>query len=337
MKRYKVFSVKEYLLLFVFFILSVNFLYLHLQDLSYKGYKILKRQLKVQIEALDLAEAAKEAELAKVISYKALKKRQIETAQQYFNSGIEKNPSNVLNYLNLALSYDLFKQPKKAEKIYEIASSDAFITNNLNVFYLYFNRAELAGRLYIKPDQALKFYQKALGFHYKKEVVKKNIELLFKKKSQPPRSDSKSQNSQDSSQTESAPLENNSEGRESQEEQKGDRELKEEADQPSGAEESSEAQKQERGQSEEELKEGGESIEEGESEEDLPEDSPEDSPEDLPEDSPEDLPESLSKTQSSYGDWEKAVLEEIQKQENKVRSQLYKEKGTFGDKTDKNW
>ena len=325
MKRYKVFSVKEYLVLFVFFILSANFLHLKLHSLSYKGYQILKAQLFLaQVEALDSEKAARAAEVAKVIGYKAVTTQEIETAHQYFNAAIEKKPSHILNYLNLALSYDLFNQPKKAEKIYEIASSNPNITNKLNVFFLYFNRAELASRLYTKPDQALKFYQKALAFHYKKEIVKKNIEWLFKKHSQPSRSDSKSQDSQDSSQTKSAPSKNNSEDKGSQEEQKGKRKPKEEADQPPGAEENLEAQKQEREQAEEEQK-GKESIKEGELAEE------------------QSLPEGLSKPQSSYKNWEgkdleeKAILEEIQNQENKVRSQFYKEKGTFRDKTDKNW
>ena len=33
----------------------------------------------------------------------------------------------------------------------------------------------------------------------------------------------------------------------------------------------------------------------------------------------------------------KAILKEVEKQENKVRSQFYKNKKTFGDKTKKDW
>ncbi|MBC6415725.1 MAG: hypothetical protein GDA46_04960 [Bdellovibrionales bacterium] len=265
MKRYKVFSIFEYLFLFVFFILSVTMLYLNREDLNFK-------------------------------THQAFENKQFELAQKYLNESIKKEPTYLFHYLNLALSYDFLKQINKAEEIYEVASSKSFLKNP-NIFYVYFNRAEFYSRLGAELDQALKFYQKALELNYKSEVIKKNIEWLFKK----------SNNQKDSS--------NKNEEEKKQDDLNQKQEL---------SKKNQEGKKQE---GEEKIEEN-EVMEQGKKDAQKNQKSPS---------------ENLSKDQNSYKSQEgksleeKAILEEIQKQENKVRSEFYKQKESFGSKTDKSW
>ena len=166
MRLYKVFSLLEFLI-FLFFIvlaLSLLFFYFNNSSLNNKGVK-------------------------------ALKSRDFLRAKKYFSQNVESGFSDHRSYLNLALSYDLLKQPLKALEIYNIVSSSN--NRSKDVFFSYFNQAELYGRME-KLEKALKNYQSALEFRQKEKEIKTNIELLFKQKNQKEQKENKPADSKNS-------------------------------------------------------------------------------------------------------------------------------------------
>ena len=341
MKRYKVFSFWEYLLLVCFLLLSGAFFYFSYQNLNYKAYRLLKN-------------------------------KKIEEAQIYFKQAVEKDPSQLVNYLNLALSYDLSRQSKKTEEIYDRAVS-RFLDKDIHSFFLYFNKAEFYSRLKSHPEKALQAYQKALEFNYKKDLVKKNIEWLFKDEKAPedPSDDAKEggkskQNNEEESDRESkgekgkekqGDLENQSQNKRSKKEGFEDK-SKDSGESQTDKKEESQREDNQKDQSEkedrngegdkknqEESQDGGGKGDQGENQDgggkgDQGENqdggvgSNQEEEEKLSEE--ESLSKSFDFGRSEDID-EKAILEEIQKQESQARSRFYKGKRTFGDKTDKNW
>ena len=327
MKRYKVFSLWEYLFLFFFLFLSLTLFYLSQQSLSYKAYN-------------------------------ALKNKKVAEAQTYFKEAIEKDPSQPLNYLNLALSYDLNKQNKKTEEIYKEAVS-RFKDKDRISFYLYHNKGEFYSRSESKPDKALQAYQKALKLNYQITRIKKNIEWLFKnQKKEKTDSEGKSQeegssekNEQDNKQEKQNQKEGdktNSENKNQRDEEESNEGGEEKKDEESnqGGEESNEEEdsKQEESKQGEEERKDQEKTNEEEDNKKEPNENKEGQTDQGESDQEEEgdrlEEENLSKSSDfdrSQEINEKAILEEIQKQESKARSRFYKGKRTFGDKTDKNW
>ena len=156
MKYYKIISLWEFLVFLFSFFLSLFLLLYYFNgmnsSLTNKGIKFL--------EAKDFIQA-----------------------QKHFNLALAKKPFNPWSYMNLALGYDFLEAPDKALKIYNIVSSHLKKKSNTAVFYSYFNKGELNGRLGQKK-QALENYQKALEFRYKEKQIKQNIELLFQNNQQ---------------------------------------------------------------------------------------------------------------------------------------------------------
>ena len=326
MKRYKVFSIWEYLFLVCFLLSSLAFFYFSYQDLNYKAYQ-------------------------------SLKNKKIELAQVYSQQAIEKNPAQLLNYLNLALSYDKSKQNKKAEEIYHKAVS-RFLDKDTHSFFLYFNKGEFYSRLESHPEKALQAYQKALEFNYKKDLVKKNIEWLFKDEKAPEdRSDDTKGGSQSKQNNEEeADKENKGEKGEekqgtpeNQSQNKGDKKEESEdkgkdreenqTDEKEKSQQKDQSEKEDKsGEGDKENQEESNEDEEGKSDQEENRDggagSNQEEEEELSEE--ESLSKSFDFDRSQEID-EKAILEEIQKQESQARSRFYKGKRTFGDKTDKNW
>ena len=105
----------------------------------------------------------------------AIKKNDPNAAVQYFSQFVEEESLNPWAHLNLALAYDLNKNPLKSLQIYKVVSSQF---KGLPQFFSYFNQAELNGRLGFL-DKALENYQQALEIKYKEKEIKESIELLF--------------------------------------------------------------------------------------------------------------------------------------------------------------
>ena len=223
----------------------------------------------------------------------SFKNKNFTEAQKYFNQALIKKPFVPWNYINLALSQDMLNLKDKALKNYDTVSSK-LINKSLSAdFFSYFNKGELYGRLN-QLDKALKNYQKALEFHYKEKIVKKNIELLFK-------DSKKSKNQKD---------------------QKGENNKKKENQQKSPEEQ---RDQQEQSSPVKESKEG----KQDQSKKPEPEEN---------QDRPPRKQEQEKKQQSQLTKHQqKAILEEVEKQENKVRSRFYRGKTIFGDKTQKDW
>ena len=232
-----------------------------------------------------------------------LKTNQLEKAEEVFKKAVKNNPLNFVSQLNLAFTYDRLKQPDQALQNYSMLAQ---ATGGELSFYSYFNQAELFGRLK-DLDPALKNYQKSLEFDRHRETIKKNIEWLFKNQD--------SDSSKDSQKGDSDQKQESQEGESSQEEQaqKG---------------ESSQEDKEGQNSQEEESKEGesSNSDQEGESSQDTASDSQESS-------SKKEYSDKMGLTTRE----EQAILEEIEGQENRVRSQFYKGKKVFGNKTEKDW
>lgn len=106
----------------------------------------------------------------------SLKIKKIDLAIDYFSQALNQNPLSPYHHLNLALAYDLNKQPEKANHIYPFVAYQ-FPQSQIR-YFSYFNQGELYGRLK-SMDKALKFYQKALDLELDQQKIKHNIELLF--------------------------------------------------------------------------------------------------------------------------------------------------------------
>ena len=285
MKLYKIFAVWEFLifLLFVAFILFLVFFYFNNSSLNEKGIR-------------------------------ALKNKDFLTAQKYFKKNVESGLLDNDSYLNLALSYDLLKQPLKALEIYKTVSSSNH--KNSSVFFSYFNQAELYGRLG-NLEKALQNYQFALEFGQKEKEIKTNIELLFKQKDQENRQNSKSKGSDSQNQSDRSnnPLKEKDEKQNQQQNSNGNQF---EEDKKGNQQEKSDKDQSDKQQSENENKANGEEQEESSSASQS-----------------ENIGKNKQKTLTERE--QKAILEEVQKQENKVRTRFYQNQRTFGDKTGKDW
>ena len=235
---------------------------------------------------------------------KALKRKDFLTAQKYFQKNVASGFLDNRSYLNLALSYDFLNQPLKAFEIYKIVSDSK--NKNMGSFFSYFNQAELKGRLG-DLDGALKNYQSALEFGQKEKEIKTNIELLFKQEgkqgSEGERSNSKSQSEEDKKKEEGK-----GESEEDKKKEEGKGESEEDKKKEEGKGESEEDKKKEEGKGE---SEEGKKVDESQTGKE----------------------EQIVLTERE----QKAILEEVQKQENKVRSRFYQNQRTFGDKTGKDW
>ena len=302
MKLYKIFSIWEFLI-FIFFIILALLLvlfYFNNNSLNEKGIT-------------------------------ALKSKDFLTAQKYFKQNVESGSLDNRSYLNLALSYDFLNQPLKAFEIYKIVSDSK--NKNLGSFFSYFNQAELYGRLG-NLEGALKHYQLTLEFGQKEKEIKTNIELLFKQKEQKGKQGSKSENSDSK---------NQSSGSDSQstEGKKGDQSLedkKREADKDQSSEDKGKDQEenQSKENAEEQQAEGKKDEDQntsagGQSEENQNKDQQKAGSGNQSEEEGQNKQKALTERE------QKAILEEVQKQENKVRTRFYQNKRTFGDKTGKDW
>ena len=220
------------------------------------------------------------------LTYKGIQavyEKDFNKAYEHFNKVLVKKPFDPRAHLNMALSYDGLKEPDKALKNYDIVSSGMLTgKSKSSVFFAYFNKGELYGRLG-SLDKALENYQKALKFHYKEREIKKNIELLF----QAQKSQAKNQQDQKENQDqENQAQKDQEEKKNSQQNQSENKKSQKEQDQKSSSQQNQKKESQEEGLSE---------IE------------------------------------------QKAILREVEKQENKARSRLYRKQQIFGDKTKTDW
>ena len=256
---------------------------------------------------------------------KALKSGNFQTAQNYFKQNIEKGSLNSPSYLNLALSYDLLKQALKSLEVYKIISDTD--TKDTGAFFSYFNQAELYGRLG-NLESALKYYQLALKFEREEKKIKTNIELLFKQTDQDGQSD---KSNSEQNQSEKGKEEKEGSGQNQSEKDK-------EQDQKKGT-----GQDQSEKDKEEEQKEGsGEDQSEKDKEEEQQGGNPDQQQEEESDNNGEDTVDNEKQAHEKDANAltareQKAILEEIQKQENKVRAKIYQNKQGFGDKTKEDW
>ena len=243
---------------------------------------------------------------------KALKNKDFLTAQKYFKQNIESGVLDSLAYLNLGLSYDLLKQPLKALEIYKTVSSSN--DRNAGLFFSYFNQAELYGRLG-DLEKALQSYQLALEFRQKEKEIKTNIELLLKQKSGQGSEGDDLENKDQS---------NGSDNRQSEKNKKGEEDKKKDQQKENQPQDDIEDQHSESGKDENTSEEKNSEEEQKEDQKDLDN---------------RNQSENIKKgnEQILTEREQRAILEEVQKQENKVRTRVYQNKNIFGDKTKEDW
>ena len=219
---------------------------------------------------------------------KFLSKKDFTQAQYHFNQALAKKPFDPWSYMNLALSHDLLHSPDKALKTYHIVSSHLMKKSNSAVFYSYFNKGELHGRLG-QLEKTLENYQQALEFRYKEKEIKKNIELLFQNNK--PTQGNKKKEKQEKNQSENSPEQKNEDQQDGTSKRK-----KHSSHTMENQEPRSENRESDRNHSQETKESKGLNEKE-----------------------------------------QKAIFEEIEKQENKARAKFYQRKKIFGDKTKKDW
>lgn len=240
-----------------------------------------------------------------------LKEQKLTQAQKYFHKALDEKPFEPWPYINLALNYDLLKKESKALKTYHIVPSQLQSQSGTALFYTSFNLGELYGRLG-KVSQALQNYQSALEFQYKEKDIKKNIELLFQDQKKNPNQQQKESQS-------NADQEKNKEQEQGQssEQNKKNESGKEEQDKQESVQDQNTKEEQDGQNKKRDSKEGGQDQK----------------------DSAQDQ-ESANKGKGfkELSDKEEqAIFEEVEKQENSVRSKFYQMKNTFGDKTKEDW
>ena len=286
MRWHKAFSLLEFLIFLVALSLFLFFVYFYFYGMSHsftnKGIKLLKEKNFLQ-------------------------------AQNNFHLALAEQKFKPWPYLNVALGYDLLKTPDKALKTYGIVSSHLKEKSNTALFYAYFNKGELYGRLK-QITKALKNYQQALDFEYKEKEIKTNIELLFQ-------TDQKSQSQKDKK-SDKARNQNSEQNQEEQNE-KGASDKKEEnqTGQKSDKEQAKPQQKEQSDQNQEQ--------EQKEFDTDQTESKQEDNK--AFQQGREQALKELNRQQ------EEAIFEEVEKQENNVRSKIYQRKNIFGDKALEDW
>ena len=298
MRLYKIFSILEFLIFVFFILLTLSIVFFYYNNSSFN-----------------------------IKGIKALKSKDFLTAKKYFAQNVESGLLDNRSYLNLALSYDLLKKHLKALEIYKVVSSSN--DKNMAVFFSYFNQAELHGRLG-NLEKALQYYQLALEFRQKEKEIKTNIELLFSKKNQ------KEQKGKKGSEGEN--LENKEQSSGSEESQSGE-DKKEE--QSLENKEKDEEQNQKEKEKQKELGEEDQSkANEGQPEENENKNKNKSSEGQAEQNQAkgDDTSQSKKIDQKGLTDREqKAILDEVQKQENNVRTRFYQNKRSFGDKTGKDW
>ena len=292
---------------------------------------------------------------------KSFYKKDFVQAHKNFNQALIKDPFNSWPYMNLALSYDSLNAPDKAFKTYNIVSSHLAKKSEGAVFYSYFNKGELYGRLALL-EKALANYQQALEFKYKEKTIKKNIELLFQHPPQFENGNKKDEQKEDKSnvgQKENNQAEKNAfdnkqesgdqEGKDESEKEQGGKNQAEEKESGTEQEKKDEPEenKSETGQeSKDESEDGKSDTEQGPENQNQENGDSESEKESSPTGDSQNQDQNNSNTQNSKpkplskGLNEKeqeAILKEIEKQENEVKLRFYKRKKTYGDKSQKDW
>ena len=266
----------------------------------------------------------------------AMRDKNFEAARGIFARSLEKKPLDPLPHLNSALVYDKLNLPLKALVSYKLVSSRF---SGPPQFYAYFNSGELNGRLGLL-EEALKNYQAALDFMWKGRMIKENIELLFKE--QPPQKTSKSGEKKGGKK---GGGEKNKQGKDGQGGQAG--EGKKEGDKKEGKDgQGSQAGEGKKEGDKKEEKKGADSDNpknaEGQGKE--PEDKPGGKAAAAQRESGSAGREGRGSRQREAqngfdlsGENEAAILEEIEKQDLKVRAKSFRGRKTFGDKTKHDW
>ena len=260
---------------------------------------------------------------------KALKRADFQMAQKYFKQNIEKGSLNSFSYLNLGLSYDLLNQSLKALEIYEIVSNSK--NKDAGAFFSYFNQAELYGRLR-NLESALRYYQSAIEFGRKEKEIKTNIELLFKQKEQ---------NSSDQDQ----PEKNKGEGQkdssgQNQFEKNQAEGQKDSSDQDQSEKDKGGEQKDGSGQDQPDKDKEGKQKDgsgQGQSQQKKEESSKANNNEGDTANNEKQAEQKNTDSKALTEREQKAILEEVEKQESKVRAKIYQNKHGFGDKTKEDW
>ena len=278
---------------------------------------------------------------------KLLQDKKWTQAQKNFHLALAEDKSNPWSYLNVALGYDLLKSPNKSLKTYDIVSSHLKKTSNTALFYAYFNKGELQGRLGQRKD-ALYNYQQALEFQYKEKEIKTNIELLFQTDR---KSNQEHEKEKPSDKKREKQKENKKSGKNQSEQEEGQSDQQKEEQEGKDQSEQKKDQSEQKKDQSEQKKDQSEQKEEQEGK-----DQSEQKEEQEGKDQSEQKEKQFNQQKENQGQQtgtyqtpqeqilkelnnkqEEAIFEELEKQENKARSKIYQRKNIFGDKTKEDW
>lgn len=246
----------------------------------------------------------------------ALKSENYIKASDIYLKILISNPENKQARLNLALTYDLLKEHKKADQEYTYLES----LNSLG-FEGCFNYANSLA-VQEKTDEALVYYQKALSYSPNSKEVKANIELLMLNQQ---KQDSDKESEQDKKSQQDQESQSDQEGqpdKESQPDKEGqpDSNPSEKGKEKEGADSDKESEKP----SDSEQKEAGEKPKDGKEA-----------------DGPKSGLEQGAKSNSQPGELSKEdinqILEEINRQEQKIRAKDQMTGKGKGQSLEKSW
>jgi tetratricopeptide (TPR) repeat protein len=137
-----------------------------------------------------------------------LQKDLLSPAREHLIQALGKSPENSTLHLNLGLSFEKSKQMDKAQASYEQALK--FGKNPQEKFAAAFDLGQLAQKAQ-KTDEALKYYQMALGENPDSKETKVNLELLMKQEDEKKQQnkDQKNQDQKNQDQKQSQQNQNN--------------------------------------------------------------------------------------------------------------------------------
>lgn len=162
---------------------------------------------------------------------KDFKENNLYKAKEKIIEGLSVDPYQSENHINLGLSQELSQEYDNALLSY--AKAEELSKDQLIKFISYFNRAQLLAKQK-KIDEALDYYQKALGIVPNSKEVKINIELLIQQQQQQGGSgDEQNQdqkNDQNKDQSQNGKGKDSKDSKDQQKDQKSDQENQDEKD-----------------------------------------------------------------------------------------------------------
>lgn len=129
------------------------------------------------------------------VAARQLKNEKVPEAMSIWSDLLQEEPFRPELHLNMGLGYEILKDQEKAFSFYK--GAEKFSEQRLDLkFAVAFNQAQLYGKLK-KFDEALFYYQKALGIVPTSQEVKINIELLIKAQQEQQKQDKKDKDKKD--------------------------------------------------------------------------------------------------------------------------------------------